>query len=163
MCERQRCKWGGEERVHPPPVTEPAKRALATRALSPPIRSSALLSTNPLYMEDLELVSSGYTSFHAGSSPDPEDSRPSSIVIDEAITEEDDDGTVYTAFGFLVTWRGVQSAGYRRFKEFRALHIELETCFPGNEAHTSLTAAALAHHHLAHRRHSTCPTFPPQV
>lgn len=43
------------------------------------------------------------------------------IVIDEAITEVDDDGTVYTAYGFLVMWRGNQSGGYRRFGEFRAL------------------------------------------
>ena len=27
------------------------------------------------------------------------------VVIDEAISEMDDDGTVYTPFGFLVHWR----------------------------------------------------------
>ena len=47
------------------------------------------------------------------------------VVIDEAISEMDDDGTVYTAFGFLVHWRGQRSAGYRRFQEFRALHGEV--------------------------------------
>ena len=36
-------------------------------------------------------------------------------VVDEAITEVDDaTGSVYTAYGFLVMWRGRQSGGYRR-------------------------------------------------
>ena len=47
-----------------------------------------------------------------------------SLVIDEAITEVDDSGAAFTAFGFLATWRGQQSAGYRRFKEFRTLHTQ---------------------------------------
>lgn len=47
------------------------------------------------------------------------------VVIDEAITEIDDNGGVYTAYGFLVMWRGRQSGGYRRFHEFRAVASSL--------------------------------------
>ena len=39
----------------------------------------------------------------------------------------DDDGSAYTAYGFLVMWRGRQSGGYRRFGEFRALATALST------------------------------------
>ena len=52
-----------------------------------------------------------------------------SLVIDEAITEVDDSGAAFTAFGFLATWRGQQSAGYRRFKEFRTLHTHAVSLF----------------------------------
>ena len=57
-------------------------------------------------------------------------SEKPSVLIDEAISEIDDDGSVYTAFGFLVHWRGQRSAGYRRFKEFVTLHSELSPLLP---------------------------------
>ena len=52
-------------------------------------------------------------------------------VVDEAITEVDDaTGSVYTAYGFLVMWRGRQSGGYRRFHEFRELASLLKEALP---------------------------------
>ena len=49
------------------------------------------------------------------------------VLIDEAVTEVDEGGVAYTAYGFLCMWRGRQTGGYRRFQEFRSLASELSS------------------------------------
>ena len=52
-------------------------------------------------------------------------------LVDEAITEVDDNGSVYTAYGVLVCWKGRRFGVYRRFAEFRTLHLALCDHIPG--------------------------------